>query len=39
MDTPAEEKPILLELLEYRGMLEREILSYEKIPPVVPAKH
>ncbi|MDX9899087.1 MAG: exodeoxyribonuclease I [Spirochaetia bacterium] len=30
LDTPAEDKPILLELLEYRGMLEKEILSYEK---------
>ncbi|HPM72875.1 MAG TPA: exodeoxyribonuclease I [Spirochaetales bacterium] len=30
LDTPAEDKPILLELLEYRRSLEREVLSYEK---------
>jgi exodeoxyribonuclease-1 len=30
LDTAAEDKPMLLELLEYRGRLEREILSYEK---------
>ena len=29
LDTPAEDKPVLLELLEYRGTLERDILSYE----------
>jgi hypothetical protein len=39
LDTPAENKPILFELLEYRGMLEREILSYEKNLTAVPVKH
>lgn len=38
LDTPAEDKPILLKLLEYRGTLEREILSYEKNQTMVPAK-
>ncbi|PKL24884.1 MAG: exodeoxyribonuclease I [Spirochaetae bacterium HGW-Spirochaetae-3] len=32
LDTPAEDKPMLLQLLEYRGTLEREILSYAKDP-------
>ncbi len=29
LDTPAGDKPVLLELLEYRSTLEREILSYD----------
>jgi len=32
LDTPAEDKPMLLQLLEYRGTLELEILSYDKDP-------
>ncbi|MBN2875979.1 MAG: exodeoxyribonuclease I [Spirochaetales bacterium] len=30
LDTPAVDKPLLFELLDYRSTLEREILSYEK---------
>lgn len=33
LDTPAQDKPVLLELLEYRGTLERDILSYENATP------
>ncbi|MBU0927373.1 MAG: exodeoxyribonuclease I [Spirochaetes bacterium] len=32
LDTPADQKPMLLELLDYRTTLEREILSYDKAP-------
>jgi exodeoxyribonuclease-1 len=31
LDTPAGDKPVLLELLDYRSSLERDILSYENI--------
>ncbi len=31
LDTPAEDKPVLLELLDYRSGLDRDVLSYEKV--------
>jgi exodeoxyribonuclease-1 len=39
LDTPAEDKPVLLELLEYRGMLERDILSYENAAATKHGRH
>ena len=38
LDTPAGSKPILLELLEYRNGIERDILSYEQNKPAAAAK-